>query len=182
MTLVTAAIVTVPLSMLQVSYAQSNADLQNAVLSIHNRERDLVGVPPITWSNSLAADAQIWANHLTTLGLRCTQSACDRPPHDQGIQAKGQGENLWAGGAGFYSTAQRVQSWVNEKSNYAGGPYNPSGPVVGHYTQMVWQNTNEVGCAEAGGEQWTPENGKMDFLVCRYSPPGNMIGQMPFGQ
>jgi pathogenesis-related protein 1 len=85
------------------------------------------------------------------------------------------GENLWMGGVGLSSTAQQVEDWVYEKNNYHGGPYNPQpgDPVIGHYTQMVWRNTNEIGCA-------TASDGTMDFLVCRYSPLGNVRGQNPY--
>ena len=75
MILVTAAIVTVPSSMLQLSHAQPNQDMQE-VLNIHNRERTEVNFPVLTWSDSLAADAQKWANHLTTLGIVCGSGGC----------------------------------------------------------------------------------------------------------
>ena len=52
MILVTAAIVTVPSSMLQLSHAQPNQDMQE-VLNIHNRERAEVNFPVLTWSDSL---------------------------------------------------------------------------------------------------------------------------------
>src|SRR5215210_5480928 len=61
--LVTAAILTVQsLSMLQNSYAQSRLDAtsQREILDIHNREREAVGVPPLTWSDTLADEA--WAD------------------------------------------------------------------------------------------------------------------------
>jgi hypothetical protein len=45
--------------------------------------------------------------------------------------------------------------------------------VVGHYTQIVWRNTQSVGCALVG-------NGRTDFLVCRYSPAGNFYGERPY--
>ena len=40
---------------------------------------------------------------------------------------------------------------------------------------MVWQGTNELGCGISSGAQ-------IEILVCRYNLPGNMIGQMPYGQ
>jgi hypothetical protein len=43
-----------------------------------------------------------------------------------------------------------------------------------HYTQMVWRNTTQVGCAGVDGR-----DGKYR-LVCRYSPPGNVMGQSVF--
>ena len=63
MILVTAAIVTVLSSVLQVSNAQSNTNLQS-VLDIHNQERAAVGVQPLTWSDSVATQAQAYADQL----------------------------------------------------------------------------------------------------------------------
>jgi Cysteine-rich secretory protein family len=186
--IVAAAILIVPSSVLQLSYAQTNADFQNTILNIHNRERAAVNVPvpipPLTWNNDLADAAQIWANHLATLGLTCHPDpiGCSGfPPHDPSIGGI-QGENLWMGGTGFYTTAQQVEDWVKEKSNYVPGtpmptgPPDPNAPVTGHYTQMVWRNTQQIGCATATGIP--PSN--VDFLVCRYSPPGNYDGELPY--
>src|SRR3569623_1171234 len=66
--LVAAAILTVPSSVLQKSYAQMNLDLAYEILAVHNRERTAVGVSPLTWNDNLAADAQTWAQHLATTG------------------------------------------------------------------------------------------------------------------
>ena len=40
---------------------------------------------------------------------------------------------------------------------------------VAHYTQMVWPTTTHVGCALYQAD-W-------DYLICRYSPPGNIDGK-----
>ncbi len=44
---------------------------------------------------------------------------------------------------------------------------------VGHYTQLVWRATSQVGCAEATGT-------REDILVCRYAEAGNWRGERPF--
>ncbi|MFL6432838.1 MAG: CAP domain-containing protein [Nitrososphaeraceae archaeon] len=181
--IVAAAILIVPSSVLQLSHAQMD---QTTILDMHNQERALVKVPvpipPLVWSNNLANGAQKWANHLATLGLRCDPDpiGCSGfPPHDPNIRNV-LGENLWMGGTGFYPTAQQVQSWINEKSNYVPGTpiknWQPGDPVTGHYTQMVWRNTYEIGCAASTG---TPPS-NVDFLVCRYNTPGNFLGQLPY--
>jgi hypothetical protein len=185
--LVTAAILTVQsLSMLQISYAQSrlDANTQNTILNMHNQERNAVRVPQVTWSNSLATDAQAWADHIVSLNLRWDLCGTPQdpnfrqcPPHAPRDQSRGQGENLaWGYNTPVVSLAQ---SWANEKSNYAPGTPiagNLAGPngVYGHYTQMVWSSTTQIGCGIAqqqiGANVW-------DMLVCRYSPGGNIIGQ-----
>jgi hypothetical protein len=182
--IVAAAILTLFLSsVLHLSYAQTNQDLANEILAVHNRERTAVGVSPLTWNDNLAADAQTWAQHIASTG----QFIHD--PVHTGLSCTGPcyGENL----AGFITGVSEPNGgqsmWVNEKSNFAGGPYNSPYPpgctplvdckVVGHYTQMVWQNTREVGCATA-----PPGAGGLHYsvLVCRYNPPGNYPGQYPY--
>ena len=44
---------------------------------------------------------------------------------------------------------------------------------VGHYTQLMWRDTDRVGCA-------VEANGEYDILVCRYAAAGNVIGERPF--
>jgi hypothetical protein len=43
---------------------------------------------------------------------------------------------------------------------------------VAHFTQMVWPTTTRVGCAIFSAD-W-------DYLICRYSPPGNIDGKPLF--
>jgi Cysteine-rich secretory protein family len=179
MILVTAAMVTVPSSILQVSYAQSNQDMQT-VLNVHNQERGAVGVQPLTWSDQLAAGAQTWAEEVATSGN------FDHDPVYTGLscfQARTNpcyGENI----AGFNPSlgpsapGEGVSLWTAEKSNYNGQTNTcAAGEVCGHYTQMVWQTSREVGCATA-----PPGAGGLHYsvLVCRYNPPGNGPG-LPYG-
>ncbi|KAG4114361.1 hypothetical protein ERO13_D12G041532v2 [Gossypium hirsutum] len=65
--------------------------------------------------------------------------------------------------------------WVNEKANYN---YNSNrcaaGKVCGHYTQVVWRNSVHLGCAKVKC------NNGGTFIVCNYSPRGNIVGQKPY--
>lgn len=148
---------------------QSN--LESRVLASHNRERDLAGIPLLRWDESLATSARYWADHLGRIN-RLEHSPYD--PNDRNPQ----GENLWAGTRGHYSAENMVDYWIQEKRNFRPGTFpqnSQTGRIedVGHYTQVMWRNTREVGCALGQGAEF-------DILVCRYSSVGNVVGQKPF--
>jgi len=139
------------------------------LLVAHNAERAAVGVAPLTWNAHLATSAQAWADHLAATG---------QFRHAPDIPADPQGENLWAGTPGYYALEDMVGAWAREKRYFRPGTFPANSTTgryedVGHYTQLVWRETSEVGCAEAtgGGEQ---------VLVCRYASPGNYRGERPF--
>jgi len=139
------------------------------VLAEHNRERDRAGVPRLAWSNRLARDAEAWAQQLAGEGwLR----------HASRNENGGAGENLWMGSAGYYAPETMIAAFLEERRFYRHGTFpnvsrTGNWQDVGHYTQVVWRETREVGCAVA-------RNARDDFLVCRYWPSGNWMGQVPF--
>jgi hypothetical protein len=142
---------------------------QQRLLSAHNAERAAVGVGPLNWNTHLAASAQEWADHLAATGQFRHSPDDPRDP---------QGENLWEGTRGYYSIEDKVGAWSSEKRYFRPGTFpanSTTGRVedVGHYTQLVWRDTQEVGCAEA-------RNSGDEVLVCRYSSPGNYRGERPF--
>jgi uncharacterized protein YkwD len=133
------------------------------VLDAHNRCRAEVSVAPLQWSDSLAASAQQWADHLAATGT---------------FEHSHSGENLAQGTTGAYSVTQLFGMWENEKQHFVNGAFpnvsnDGNWQRVGHYTQVVWRDTTEVGCGLASG------NGN-DVLVCHYNPAGNMSGQNAF--
>ena len=146
--------------------AQPEPALDRVVLAEMNRERAAVGVPPLVWDADLATAAAAHARQLAGLG---------RLEHSPRSSRPGQSETLWIGTRGVFTPAQAVGYWAAEKARFRPGTFPDVSTTgnwfdVSHYTQMIWPGTTRVGCAAA-------HNAASDFLVCRYSPRGNVDGQ-----
>jgi hypothetical protein len=145
----------------------NDAPFIDTMLQRHNAYRSALHLPPLTWSTALAQDALAWAQNLARR---------DKGQHDMSIRGK-EGENIWWGTAGAYAFGDMVSFWGNEKKSFVYGVFpdcaTSKSAVVGHYTQIIWKTTQSVGCAVVS-------NGRTDYLVCRYSPPGNAVGQKPY--
>jgi uncharacterized protein YkwD len=133
---------------------------QPEMLARHNAVRARVGLPPLIWSNRLAARAQDWANHLLS------RNAFEHRPNSP------YGENLFEITGAPASPSQVIDSWASEARNYDYRSNRCRG-VCGHYTQLVWRDTKEVGCAVA-------RHRDTEVWVCNYDPPGNYVGQRPW--
>jgi Cysteine-rich secretory protein family len=137
------------------------------LLAAHNRERVRLGIAPLRWDPALAAAAASYGPALARLG---------RLQHSPRAGREGQRENLWMGTRGSFSPEQMVGNWIAERANYRPGmpfPYvsrTGNWADVAHYTQVVWRGTTRVGCAIYPSRRW-------DYLICRYSPPGNIDGR-----
>jgi hypothetical protein len=112
------------------------------------------------WSDRLAARSQDWAD--TLLARR---QFIHRPNSTYG-------ENLFEITGAAASPAQVVNAWVAESRNYDYASNRCSG-VCGHYTQIVWRDTKEVGCAVARGRG-------REVWVCDYGPRGTRAGRRPY--
>jgi len=141
------------------SASAQNADFR-PMLAAHNSLRARVGVPPLAWSDRLTALAQDWANTLLT-----RRQLMHRPNSSYG-------ENLFEITGAAASPAQVVDTWAGESRNYDYNSNKCRG-VCGHYTQIVWSGTKEVGCAVA-------RRGVREVWVCNYSPPGNFVNMRPY--
>lgn len=123
-------------------------------------------IPPLNWNTALAATAQAYAD-------QCVWQHSGAP---------GLGENLAAAAPWSDQRLASAMNWASENVdyNYAANSC-AAGAQCGHYTQMVWAATTQVGCGTtncavgspfAGFPQWT-------YTVCSYTPPGNN-GQRPY--
>jgi uncharacterized protein YkwD len=145
---------------LSAQWRHFGGDLARDTLAEHNAVRAKVGVAPLVWSDRLAAIAQQWADTL----LARKQFVHSKNP--------AYGESLFEITGGVASPAKVVGAWAGESGQYDYAANQCRG-VCGHYTQMVWRGTKEVGCAVARG-------GGREVWVCEYHPPGNWVGQRPY--
>lgn len=147
----------------------ANAELTDvemkALLGQHNSWRAQYKMPPLIWDKTVAGVAQAWADQLAAAG---------RFEHRQDGQY---GENMWGGTAGQFPIASVVDSWGNERDDYDMNTNTcAEGKMCGHFTQVIWWNTTNLGCGKATGG-----NGN-DVLVCNYDPAGNFNNQNPLGE
>ncbi len=139
----------------------SQAGVQQ-MLNAHNDWRKRTGVSAVTWSPQLATVAQQWAAKLLK------ENRFDHRPNSR------YGENLASASGQQLSPERVVKMWGEEVSdyNYKANTCKP-GKMCGHYTQVVWRSTKQVGCGMARGNN-------REVWVCNYDPPGNFVGQKPY--
>ena len=132
------------------------------MLHSHNEVRRQRQISPLRWSTRLEAAAQDWAEHLSSIGAL---------QHDRSRRV---GQNLFVSYGQQMRPSFVVGKWAGESKDYDERRFKCArGEVCGHFTQIIWRATKEVGCGVAGGD-----NGQ--FWVCYYSPPGNFIGEKPY--
>jgi hypothetical protein len=137
------------------------------LLAVHNHERARIGAPPLRWDPALAQAAASYGPQLAQLGHLVHSPREGRP---------GQRENLAMDYSAYTSPERLIRTWVAERSRFVPGSFPDVSSTgnwkdVAHYTQMVWKTTTQVGCAiHSDGRHWS-------YLICRYSPPGNIDGR-----
>ncbi|XP_045102212.1 cysteine-rich secretory protein 2-like [Portunus trituberculatus] len=143
--------------------------VQRRLVQFHNSFRSKVkpqaaNMLAMSWSKEVAKDAQRWAD------------ACELLVHDNAtgrtVDAFGPcGQNI------FVATQQvpwyfAVKTWWLEKEHFTYGGSNDL-KLVGHYTQLVWHSSHQLGCGLAHCAHAKP----LPFFnyVCNYCPIGNFL-------
>ena len=151
---------------------------QKKALKVHNDAREDVGTPPLAWSEKLEKQALLYAKILARKDQK--QNMKHSKTND--------GENMTY----FYSAESRdgiitptfsstpltdaSVGWYEEIKDYRYSKIKMRriGPPIGHYTQMVWKSTKKVGIAYAISKKGSV------YVVARYFPSGNVIGEHPY--
>lgn len=154
--------------MAQAACAAPFTDRQKAeLLAAQNKYRAELGEGALVWSDKLAGSAQSWAEHLASVVHAMVHSG-----------AIATGENIATWPAGHATLTRLVEIWGAEKQYFINASFPDVSRTgdwksVGHYSQLVWRRTTEVGCGLATG-------GGQDYLVCHYNPQGNFMGEKVF--
>ncbi|KAF8404811.1 hypothetical protein HHK36_009701 [Tetracentron sinense] len=137
-------------------------DSHDDFVNAHNGERSQVSVPCLSWNDTVASYASSYAENSTRDCILKLSNTTDY------------GENVIIG-TGSYTGVDAVNAWAAEKQNYDYASNScAEGKVCGHYTQVVWNTSTNLGCARA-----TCNNGSI-FITCNYYPPGNFLGERPY--
>ncbi|PWA18522.1 hypothetical protein CCH79_00009973, partial [Gambusia affinis] len=128
-------------------------------LDAHNNYRAAHGAPKLTYNSELNSTAQKWAEHLLE-----TKTLEHSDIED--------GENVYYSFSSQKVTPQgksAVDSWYGEIKDY---DFSRPGhqPKTGHFTQVVWKDTKELGVGMA-------TDGNTVFVVGQYRPAGNITNK-----
>lgn len=138
----------------------SSSSFEQTVLEEHNRLRARHSAQPLKLNPAISRYAQEWANNM---------AARNTMQHRSNNRY---GENLYACfGKTVVGGEDAVKSWYDEIKHYRFGQPSPGNfSQVGHFTQVVWKESRELGVGMA-------KNGNNVYIVCNYDPPGNFMGK-----
>lgn len=142
----------------------------------------------IYWNKDLEKKAQDWANKLTE---NCEFKHNPDKTYGNNKNNKA-GENLYISANSKIiqmnnenmasSFLKADKAWWDEKKFYSPNNVNPFkfGMNVGHFTQMAWANTMEIGCGYSLYED--SRFASNEIVVCNYAPAGNFMGEALYKQ
>jgi len=165
-------------------YAEELSVDSDAITKVHNELRVKYKSPPLHYSKKLEKAARSWAKKLQGDGCGMV--------HSHG-KVGDYGENLYwaspkktanakdaAGNWIWHNTLQKVserdvvEAWYSEVQWYDYETNScAAGQMCGHYTQLIWNTTTELGCAAMACDD------RSQVWVCEYAPAGNVSIHYP---
>ncbi len=146
-----------------ISYCQKQCvdlnTLRKDAMTATNTYRAKHGAPALVESASLNDIAQKYSETLLATG---------KFTHSQ----NNYGENLYYSMGMTIVGKLPIDSWYNEVKYYNFEKGTSNGGTTGHFTQLVWLGSKQVGHGFA-----ISSDCKTVYVVANYDPPGNYIGQ-----
>ncbi|XP_021201562.3 uncharacterized protein LOC110384560 isoform X2 [Helicoverpa armigera] len=143
-------------------FSSKSNEFELEALEVHNEFRSEHGVPPLVLSKEISKYSQKWAEDLAK------KDALAYSLHQN------YGENVYCGWSPDPNTKIKardcVEKWYSEINNFSFGK-EPDVLTCGHFTQIIWKGTRELGVGSAKSK-----SGKL-YVVANYYPPGNYSGQ-----
>ena len=138
----------------------NNNDFSLEALNAHNKYRKIHHVEPLKLNIELCKIAENYAKKLSKIGHLEHSENC--------YEGELLGENLFfcygSDPTGTY--VSKIWYGENSKHNYSGDWKNGTG----HFTQMIWKETKEVGFGK-----YKDKKGQF-YVVANYHPAGNVMG------
>merc|ERR1719264_1701649 len=144
--------------------------INDDMLKQHNDYRAAHNADPLTLDDDLNEKAQAWADHLAETNS-FTHDYDNTYLNEEYI-----GENIAMMSGGKDGAIDATRMWYCEVDDYKKKPNVwSSNPAIGHFTQVVWKNTERVGFGIAEGSDG------MTRVVANYAPGGNFNFEKPSG-
>jgi len=145
------------------TYQFTDAD-RSQILSYQNQIRANYGLPALVWDSTLEKNATNYASN-------CVWA--------HSVNGGRYGENLAQNSKSPVNSfplatwMDQINGWYSE-SQYWTCSTGACGSVCGHLTQIVSLSTTAVGCGVSECDPNTVSSMTSQFLVCQYTPPGNV--------
>jgi uncharacterized protein YkwD len=163
-------------------YAEEIKIDADAITKAHNDLRAKYASPALTYSKKLEKLAQEWVKKLQADGCKMVHSHGSTgenlfwaSAYKSADSKDNKGNWIWHPSLQKVNAKEVVQAWYDEERWY---DYKDNScqdnEVCGHYTQVIWKTTTELGCAAAACGD------RSQVWVCEYAPPGNIVGERPY--
>ncbi|MGB5964263.1 MAG: CAP domain-containing protein [Sulfurimonadaceae bacterium] len=152
---------------------------ENTITKAHNDLRKQYGSPALKYSKRLEKASKKWATKLQGDGCGMLHSHGKVGPTGENLfwasasksanTKDANGNWIWHSKRKKVNEQEVVQAWYDEVQWY---DYETNscekGQMCGHYTQVIWNTTTELGCAAMACDD------RSQVWVCEYAPAGNV--------
>lgn len=143
-------------------YGEDYGHFEIECLKAHNEYRKLHGAEPLKLTPKLCKYSVEWANELAVKGVIEHRQ---NPEYGENVYCTRTPKN------GDMNGKEPAEQWYREVKSYTFGRQPRCIHSCGHFTQVVWKGSRELGVAMA------KSHNNYIFVVANYLPPGNIIGE-----